>query len=133
LRFPQGAAALTQGVEVIQLVADRRLLESFARRVDTGQAVLDPFGGVADEVLEEEAGATPDAAGTVPFRLCLCPPPGAAGGGGVGRPSGPTGRRFYMSLEGRGSGEVRPSRQPVPPPLNRSITFAESSIITRLT
>jgi hypothetical protein len=52
LRFPQGAAALAQGVEVIQLVADRWPLKLFACGVDAGQAVLDAQGAVADEVLE---------------------------------------------------------------------------------
>jgi hypothetical protein len=55
LRFSQGTAALAQGVEVIQLVADRSLLLAvffLPLGVDAGQAVLDAQSAVADEVLE---------------------------------------------------------------------------------
>src|SRR5262249_54267501 len=52
LRLAQGAAALAQGVEVVQLVADGLALVLLAALVDAGEAVLQALAAVADEVLQ---------------------------------------------------------------------------------
>jgi len=52
LRFPQGATAFAERVEVIQLVADGLLLFLPPSLVDAGQPALQPLAAVADQVLQ---------------------------------------------------------------------------------